>query len=55
LTLQVPGEADIPALRALLDRLDVASVKAERLSIHTPDLDDVFFAFTSHPDEQKVS
>jgi ABC-2 type transport system ATP-binding protein len=55
LTLQVPSEGDIPALRALLDRLDDASVKAERLSIHTPDLDDVFFAFTSHPDSQKAS
>jgi ABC-2 type transport system ATP-binding protein len=55
LTLQVPSEGDIPALRALLDRLEGASVKAERLSIHTPDLDDVFFAFTSHPDSQKAA
>jgi len=55
LTLQLPSEGDIPALRALLDRLDNASVRAERLSIHTPDLDDVFFAFTSHPDPQKAS
>jgi ABC-2 type transport system ATP-binding protein len=55
LTLQVPSEGDIPGLRALLDRLDNASVKAEWLSIHTPDLDDVFFAFTSHPDPQKAS
>jgi len=55
LTLQVPSKGDIPALRALLDRLDNASVKAERLSIHTPDLDDVFFAFTGHPDSQKAS
>jgi ABC-2 type transport system ATP-binding protein len=54
LTLQVPSEGDIPALRALLDRLEGASVKAERLSIHTPDLDDVFFAFTSHPNSQKA-
>jgi ABC-2 type transport system ATP-binding protein len=55
LTLQVPGQGDIPALRALLDRLDNAAVSAERLSIHTPDLDDVFFAFTSHPDSEKAS
>jgi ABC-2 type transport system ATP-binding protein len=55
LALQVPSEGDIPALRALLDRLDNASVKAERLSIHTPDLDDVFFAFTGHSDSQKAS
>jgi ABC-2 type transport system ATP-binding protein len=55
LSLQVPSDGDIPALRALLDRLDNASVKAERLSIHTPDLDDVFFVLTSHSDSQKAS
>ena len=55
LCLQVPSDGDIAALRKLLDRLDRASVKAERLSIHTPDLDDVFFSLTSHPDSQKVS
>jgi ABC-2 type transport system ATP-binding protein len=54
LCLQVPSDGSIPALRKLLDRLDDASVKVERLSIHTPDLDDVFFAFTSHPDSQKA-
>jgi ABC-2 type transport system ATP-binding protein len=54
LSLQVPSDGDIPALRALLDRLDSASVKAERLTIHTPDLDDVFFALTSQPDSQKA-
>jgi ABC-2 type transport system ATP-binding protein len=61
LSLQVPSDGNVPALRALLDRLDSASVKVERLSIHTPDLDDVFFAFTGQPDHsadsdsQKVS
>jgi ABC-2 type transport system ATP-binding protein len=55
LTLRVPSEGDIPALRALLERLDNASVKAERLSIHTPDLDDVFLALTSHPYAQDAS
>jgi ABC-2 type transport system ATP-binding protein len=55
LSLQVPSDGDIPALRALLDRLDDGSVKVGRLSIHTPDLDDVFLALTSHPDSQKAS
>ena len=55
LSLQVPSDGDIPALRALLDRLDDAAVKVGRLSIHTPDLDDVFLAFTGHPDSQKAS
>ncbi len=55
LSLRVPSDGDIPALRALLDRLDDASVKVGRLLIHTPDLDDVFLALTSHPDSQKAS
>ncbi|MFL6077517.1 MAG: ATP-binding cassette domain-containing protein [Mycobacteriales bacterium] len=46
LTLQVPGDGDAGRVRDLLNRLDTAAVPVERLSIHTPDLDDVFFAFT---------
>ncbi len=48
LTLQVPGDGSAGPLRDLLNRLDGASVQADRLSIHTPDLDDVFFAVTGH-------
>ena len=60
LTLQVPSDGDVPALRALLNQLDSAAIKVEGLSIHTPDLDDVFFALTGQPDDarphaQKVS
>ncbi|MFC3499416.1 ATP-binding cassette domain-containing protein [Micromonospora krabiensis] len=46
LTLQVSSDGDVRSLRALLDRLDDARVEVDHLSIHTPDLDDVFFAFT---------
>ncbi len=46
LTLQVPGDGTIAALRQLIERLDDARVEVEDLSIHTPDLDDVFFAVT---------
>ncbi|MGW2280079.1 ABC transporter, partial [Streptomyces sp. NPDC001770] len=28
------------------DRLDTAHVEADELTVHTPDLDDVFFALT---------
>ncbi|HZD67390.1 MAG TPA: ATP-binding cassette domain-containing protein [Actinomycetes bacterium] len=52
LTLQVPSEGGIGSLRALLDRLDAASIQVERLSIHTPDLDDVFLALTGHSDQE---
>ncbi len=46
LTLQVPSDGGIRSLRTLLDGLD-ESVEVDGLSIHTPDLDDVFFALTS--------
>jgi ABC-2 type transport system ATP-binding protein len=46
LTLQVPSDGGVRSLRALLDRLDAASVEVAELSVHTPDLDDVFLALT---------
>jgi len=46
LTLQVPGDGSLGSLRQLIERLDDAQVEVEDLSIHTPDLDDVFFAVT---------
>ncbi|MGH6655074.1 MAG: DUF4162 domain-containing protein, partial [Actinocrinis sp.] len=49
LSLNVPGDSGVSALRTLLNRLDDAGVEVEALSVHTPDLDDVFFALTGHP------
>jgi ABC-2 type transport system ATP-binding protein len=49
LSLQVFGEGSVTELRDLLNQLAEAGIGAERLSIHTPDLDDVFFAVTGHP------
>jgi ABC-2 type transport system ATP-binding protein len=49
LVLRVPGDGGVRSLRALLDRLDAAAVEVETLSVHTPDLDDVFFAVTGRP------
>jgi len=46
LTLQLAGDDRVSTLRALLRQLDDASVKAESLTVHTPDLDDVFFGLT---------
>jgi ABC-2 type transport system ATP-binding protein len=48
LALQVPGNGTLASLRGLLARLDEADIEIEDLSIHTPDLDDVFFAVTGH-------
>ncbi len=48
LTLQIPGDGSVASLRRVLDELGHAGVDVEQLSIHTPDLDDVFFAVTGH-------
>ncbi|WP_431947072.1 ATP-binding cassette domain-containing protein [Actinacidiphila sp. bgisy167] len=46
LTLRIPSDGSQRALRNLLDRLEAAAVHADELTVHTPDLDDVFFALT---------
>ncbi|MFE1957795.1 ATP-binding cassette domain-containing protein [Streptomyces sp. NPDC059479] len=51
LTLQIPGDGSVPTLRAVLDVLDHASVEAEALTVHTPDLDDVFLTLTGRPQQ----
>jgi len=50
LTLQVPSDGGVASLRALLDRLDRESIDVAELSVHTPDLDDVFLALTGRQD-----
>jgi ABC-2 type transport system ATP-binding protein len=54
LALQVPSEEGIESLRAMLDRLEAEAIEVEELSIHTPDLDDVFLALTDQTDRQKA-
>jgi ABC-2 type transport system ATP-binding protein len=44
LTLQVPGDDSARSVRDLLGRIDVDSV--QHVTLHTPDLDDVFLALT---------
>ncbi len=46
LTLHVPADGTVDSLRDLLTRLHEAAVDVERLSIHDPDLDDVFLTVT---------
>ncbi|MBT2407852.1 MULTISPECIES: ATP-binding cassette domain-containing protein [unclassified Streptomyces] len=48
LTLRIPSDGSIPTLRAVLDVLDDAAIRAESLTVHTPDLDDVFLRLTGH-------
>ncbi len=53
LALQVPSDGSVESLRTLLDRLDGQSIEVGGLSIHTPDLDDVFLTLTGQPDKEK--
>ncbi|PSM42807.1 ABC transporter [Streptomyces dioscori] len=46
LALQIPSDGSQRELRSILDRLDTAGIEADELTVHTPDLDDVFFALT---------
>ena len=47
LSLQIPSDGTQRELRSILDWLDSAGIEADELTVHTPDLDDVFFALTS--------
>ncbi|MBO0915319.1 ATP-binding cassette domain-containing protein [Streptomyces laculatispora] len=47
LSLRIPSDSSQRELRSLLDRLDSTGIEADELTVHTPDLDDVFFALTS--------
>ncbi len=53
LTLRVPGDGSVAALRALLNQLDASPAELAELSVHTPDLDDVFLALTGQPEPAK--
>ncbi|MET8637468.1 ATP-binding cassette domain-containing protein [Streptomyces sp. NPDC004096] len=56
LALQLPSGGSQSELRSILDRLDSAGIEADELTVHTPDLDDVFFALTGGtgvPDQPK--
>jgi ABC-2 type transport system ATP-binding protein len=55
LTLQLPSDGGVRSLRAVLDRLDAESIEVDELSVHTPDLDDVFLALTGDPDREEAS
>lgn len=50
LALSVPSSGGVDALRTVLARLDEAGLDVDDLSIHTPNLDDVFFALTGRAD-----
>jgi ABC-2 type transport system ATP-binding protein len=51
LTLQVPGDGSVRAIRELLTLLDERSIDITDMSVHTPDLDDVFLTLTGQQKE----
>src|SRR5712664_1861262 len=53
LTLQIPTDGGVRSLRALLDQLEQEHIEVDALTVHTPDLDDVYFALTGHPVTKK--
>jgi ABC-2 type transport system ATP-binding protein len=55
LTLQVPSDGSLRSLKTLLDRLDDESIEVDELTVHTPDLDDVFLALTGHPKNESLT
>jgi ABC-2 type transport system ATP-binding protein len=53
LALQVPTDGSVRSLRTVLDRLDDAAIEVAKVSVLSPDLDDVFLALTERPPAQK--
>jgi ABC-2 type transport system ATP-binding protein len=51
LTLQVPSDGSVRAIRELLALLDERSIDITDMSVHTPDLDDVFLTLTGQQKE----
>ena len=55
LALEVPGDGSVATLKSLLGRLDDAGIDVAGLTVHTPDLDDVFLALTGRPTPAEVT
>jgi ABC-2 type transport system ATP-binding protein len=53
LVLRVPADGTPRSVKAVLDRLGQRVLGADSITVHTPDLDDVFFALTGHPQQEQ--
>ena len=53
LVLQVPTDDTTQSLMALLERIDHHALGVDRVTVHMPDLDDVFLALTGHSNHEK--
>ena len=52
--LDISSDGSVDSLRALIDRLDDARIEVDGLTVHTPDLDDVFLALTGQPKKEEA-
>jgi ABC-2 type transport system ATP-binding protein len=48
LTVLVASDGSIDSLRRILDAVDREGIEVDELTVHTPDLDDVFLSLTGH-------
>ena len=55
LALDVPTDGEVASLRAVLDGLSARSIEIAGLSLHTPDLDDVFLSLTGKDSPRKAA
>ncbi|MHA5051019.1 ATP-binding cassette domain-containing protein [Streptomyces sp. SD15] len=55
LTVQIPSDGTQRELRSILDWLDSVGIEADELTVHTPDLDDVFLALTERTSKEAIS
>jgi ABC-2 type transport system ATP-binding protein len=55
LAVRVPSDGSLRSLKTLIGRLDDWAIEVAELSVHTPDLDDVFLALTGDSTNEKVT
>ncbi|GGO47775.1 daunorubicin resistance protein DrrA family ABC transporter ATP-binding protein [Streptomyces lasiicapitis] len=55
LSLRIPSDGSQRELRSVLDWLDSVGIEADELSLHTPDLDDVFLALTENTTKEAIA
>ncbi|MFI6055135.1 ATP-binding cassette domain-containing protein [Streptomyces violascens] len=54
-SVQIPSDGTQRELRSILDWLDTSGIEADELTVHTPDLDDVFLALTERTSKEVIS
>ncbi|MFV2171526.1 ATP-binding cassette domain-containing protein [Actinomadura sp. LOL_016] len=52
LSVRIPSDGGVRSMRDLFARLDDLSIEVEEMSVHTPDLDDVFLTLTGRHDKE---